>query len=241
MIIALFIIIILSLKNYESHKYNVVDQYQSLSHPKTRKQKILYITQLSFLLAILIIMCFTPMIGTITIIPGSVVATIAFIPVIIGGIVLGPMAGAILGFCAGMCSFIYWTFIEPGNLSAIMFTPFHAFPISSYWTIIICFVPRILTGYGAALFYKYSYRVINNQIVRILFACLIGSLANTLLVLFGTYFTWGEKYAMAYNMNYKQLLSAIFVIIGTNGIMEAVFAMIIGTPISKALLSIKLK
>ena len=203
---------------------------------KTKREKILFMTQLSILIAIEIIMCFTPMIGTIKIIPGSVEATIAFIPVIIGGIVLGPVAGGILGFIAGACSFVYWTFLEPGNLSAIMFTPFHAFPVSSYWTILICFVPRFLTGLLPALIFRYGNKIIPHQLLRIGISCVIAALTNTLLVLFGTYFLWGKEYASAYGMNYDQLLLAVFTIIGTNGLMEAVFSTIVGIPICKALL-----
>ena len=178
------------------------------------------------------------MIGTIKIIPGSVEATIAFIPVIVGGVVLGPVAGGILGFIAGACSFIYWTFLEPGNLSAIMFTPFHAFPIYSYWTILICFVPRFLTGLLPGLIYKYGKKILPNQILRIGISCVMAALTNTLLVLFGTYFLWGKEYASAYGMNYDQLLLAVFTIIGTNGLMEAVFSTVVGIPICKALLVI---
>lgn len=209
---------------------------------KTRKQKILFITQLAVLIAIEVLMCFTPMIGTIIIIPGSVEAQISFIPAIIASIVLGPVEGLILGFIAGACSFIYWTFVQPASMGAVMFTPFHAFSdISSWWTIIICFVPRILMGLFPGLLYKYGNKVIKNDYVRSGLACLIGSLTNTILVLFGTYFLWGRKYALASGMDYSTLLKTIFVIIGTNGLLEVVFSTIVGIPLSKALLVVTKK
>lgn len=203
---------------------------------KTRKQKILFITQLAILMAIEIIMCFTPMIGTIKIIPGSVEATISFLPAIIASIVLGPVAGSIMGGVAGACSFIYWTFVEPGNPSAMMFTPFHAFPISSYWTIIICFIPRILTGLLPGLIFNYGNKIVKNNYVRSGISCVVASLTNTLLVLFGTYFLWGKTYASALGMDYHGLLMAVFTIIGTNGVAEVLFTTIVGIPLSKALL-----
>lgn len=205
---------------------------------KTRKQKILFITQLSILMAIEIIMCFTPMIGTIKIIPGSVEATISFLPAIIASIVLGPVAGSIMGGVAGACSFVYWTFVEPLNPTAAMFTPFHAspIPVSSYWTIIICFVPRILTGLLPGLIFNYGNKIIKNNYVRSGISCVVASLTNTLLVLFGTYFLWGKTYAEGLGMNYHGLLMAIFTIIGTNGVAEVLFTTIVGIPLSKALL-----
>ena len=203
---------------------------------KTRKQKILFITQLSILMAIEIVMCFTPMIGTIKIVPGSIEATISFLPAIIASIVLGPVAGSIMGGVAGACSFIYWTFVEPGNPSAMMFTPFHALPVASYWTLVICFVPRILTGLLPGLIFNYGNKIIKNNYVRSGISCVVASLTNTLLVLFGTYFLWGKTYASALGMNYNGLLMAIFTIIGTNGIAEVLFTTIVGIPLSKALL-----
>ena len=203
---------------------------------KTRKQQIVFITQLAVLMAIEILMCFTPMIGTIKIIPGSVEATISFLPAIVASIVLGPVAGGIMGGVAGTCSFIYWTFIEPGNPSAMMFTPFHAFPISSYWTLVICFVPRILTGLLPGLIFKHGKRIIKNDYLRTGISCVVASLTNTLLVLFGTYFLWGRTYATALGMEYNALLIAIFTIIGTNGVAEVLFTTIVGIPLSKALL-----
>lgn len=203
---------------------------------KTRKQKIIFITQLAVLMAIEVLMCFMPMVGTIKIIPGSVEATISFLPAIVASIVLGPVAGAIMGGVAGTCSFIYWTFIDPGNVSAIMFTPFHAFPISSYWTLVICFIPRILTGLLPGLIYKYGNKIIKNNYVRTGISCVVASLTNTLLVLFGTYFLWGKKYALAMDMDYNALLAVIFTIIGTNGLLEVLFTTIVGIPLSKALL-----
>lgn len=230
----ILLILFLYYKQNRSRKNDLVQKPEK--RKKTKKEKILFMTQLSILIAIELLMCFTPMVGTIKIIPGSVEATIGFLPVIVGAVVLGPVAGGILGFIGGACSFIYWTFVEPGNLSAIMFTPFHAFPVSSYWTIIICFVPRFLTGLLPGLIFKYGKKIIPNQILRIAVSCVIASLTNTLLVLFGTYFLWGKEYASAYGMNYDQLLLAVFTLIGTNGLMEAIFSTIIGIPVSKALL-----
>lgn len=237
--IVLFICLLILYVYYRNNsKYKVKDYEKKKKKKMTKKEKILYITQISILLTIEIVMCFTPFIGTIKIIPGSVEATIAFLPVIIGGIVLGPLAGGILGGVAGICSFIYWTFIEPGNLSAIMFTPFHAFPIYSYWTILICIVPRFLTGFLPGLINKYASKIIPHKTLRIAICCIAASLTNTLLVLFGTYFLWGKEYASAYGLNYDQLLLAIFTLIGTNGLAEAVFSTIVGIPVCKALLTV---
>jgi uncharacterized membrane protein len=204
---------------------------------RSRHNQILFMTQLAILVGIEAIFCFTPL-GTIQI--GPIAATLAMIPVIITSLLMGPKIGGIMGFFAGLFSFTYWTFIQPSNPSAIMFTPFHTFgEISSYWTLVICFVPRTLTGIIPALIYNFFK---NNPKLNILGLCISSALAsiiNTLLVLLGTYFLWGKDYATASSIEYAALLGLIGTVILTNGIPEAIIAAIISPitvkPLSKFL------
>ena len=85
-----------------------------------KRNALIKMVQFSILLALEVIMCFTPL-GSIPI--GPMVATLAMIPVILTGILLGVGAGAAMGFFAGLFSFIVWTFISPGP-TAFVFTPF---------------------------------------------------------------------------------------------------------------------
>lgn len=115
------------------------------------RKKILFLAQFALLLAIELIFCFTPL-GSIPIVPGLVVATLAMVPVVITAILLGTGAGAAMGFVAGLCSFLVWSFITPAPTSFV-FTPIHSLPgvPHSGWSLVICFVPRILTGVVAGL------------------------------------------------------------------------------------------
>lgn len=85
------------------------------------RKKILFLAQFALLLAIELIFCFTPL-GSIPIVPGLVVATLAMVPVVITAILLGTGAGAAMGFVAGLCSFLVWSFITPAPTSFV-FTP----------------------------------------------------------------------------------------------------------------------
>lgn len=204
---------------------------------QSRHKQILFMTQLAILVGIEAIFCFTPL-GTIQI--GPIAATLAMIPVIITSLLMGPKIGGILGFCTGLFSFIYWTFIQPSNPSAIMFTPFHTYgEISSYWTIVICFIPRTLTGIIPALIYKFFKNNPKLNILGLIISSVVASVLNTLLVLFGTYFLWGESYAAASSIEFVALLGLIGTVILTNGIPEAIVAGIISPitvkPLSKFL------
>lgn len=212
----------------------------------TRSRQIFNMTTLAVLIGIEAIFCFVPILGSIQI--GPVVATLAMLPVVIVACIYGPMFGGILGFVAGLFSFIVWTFIDNANPSAMMFTPWNAITgdYHNYWTIVICFVPRILTGVFAGLTNKYLGKLFKLEekdgskkttleIVFYAIACVIGSLTNTALVLFGTYFLWGKDYALYAGMDFSLLLGVILGIVGTNGLFEAAVCGIIGTTVSKSL------
>ena len=166
-----------------------------------RHESIKRITRLAMFIAIEAIVCFVPFLGSIQI--GPVVATLAMIPVIIVGMTYGILYGSILGAVAGLFSFIWWTFIDSSNPSAMLFTPWNAYTTTyrNYWPLVICFVPRILTGTVAgglsSLFSKIMKTPTGQKkIVTLLVNVCVGiisSLVNTILVLFGTYLLWGKK------------------------------------------------
>lgn len=226
-----------------------------------RSVQIKNLTRLSMLIALEAIVCFVPFLGSIQI--GPVVATLAMIPVIIAGMTYGVKFGGILGFFAGLFSFIWWTFIDSANPSSILFTPWNAYTDTyrNYWPIIICFVPRILTGIISGVCSNSLKRIKETNLTLILFGTyfteitnknlkrkdlfiyfisgIIGSLANTFLVLFGTYLLWGKKYANLAGMDYQLLLSVILGIVGTNGLFEAIVGGIIGSIACYTLSNIK--
>ena len=90
--------------------------------------------------AIIILMAFVPYVGYINLV--VIKATIIHVPVIIGSVLLGPKKGAFLGFIFGATSLVNNTF-NPSLLS-FAFSPFYSG--GNLWSLVICFVPRILVG-----------------------------------------------------------------------------------------------
>ena len=157
---------------------------------KNRKQ-ILFLCQFSVLLAIEIIVCFTPL-GTLPSL-GMLSATLSHVPVIITAIVLGMKAGTLMGLAFGACSFIYWTFVAPGAFS-FLYTPFYTLGEYSgnFGSLLICFVPRILIGVVTALVMSGLTKLKVNKFVSATIAGVAGTLTNTLLVLGGIYLFFGN-------------------------------------------------
>jgi len=192
------------------------------------------LVKLSFFVAIIVLLAATPFLGYIPL--GFTRATIIHIPVIIGSILLGPFYGAFLGFVFGLTSLINNTF-NP-TVTSFVFTPFYSIGTSSgnFWSLVICFVPRILVGVVPYYIYKGMKKVKNNDVLALSVAGVGGSLTNTLLVMNGIYLFFGQNYAQAKNVAFSTLYGVILTVIGINGIPEAIVAGILTAAICKVLL-----
>lgn len=199
-----------------------------------RSEKTLFLTRFSILLALEMLFCFTPL-GSIPI--GPIVATLAAVPVIITGIVLGPKAGTAMGAFTGLFSFLVMTFTPPG-ITTFVFTPFYSVGEISgnAWSLVICFVPRILIGTVSGLVFQAMDRNLHpksaqgadtaktsgKRVAAYAVAALAGSLTNTVGVLGGIYIFFGVPYAEVLGMAYETLLGAVGLVVLTNGIPEAI-------------------
>lgn len=201
---------------------------------ESRRQKTLLLVQFSLLLAIEAIVCFTPL-GSLPI--GPLVATLGHIPCIVTAITLGTGAGTLMGFFMGLFSFLYWTF-NPGPL-AFVFTPFYSASMAAegnLWSLVIVFVPRILVGTGAGAVFALLNRFLKKtkfDFLSYVTAGIVGSLANTVLVLGGIYLFFGQPYAEANGIAYEALFGAMMAVVGTNGILELVLAAVCAYAICK--------
>lgn len=187
------------------------------------------ISFLSLFIAIELLMISIPFLGYIPL--GPLRATTLHIPVAIAGIVLGKKQGAFLGLVFGVSSVVINT-IQP-TLTSFVFSPFIS---GSVYSLLIAIIPRVLIGYLAGVIYE-KWKT-QNQNIAIIVASLIGSFANTLLVLGGIYFLFGYQYAHVLGMNFEKLLPYLLTIIATNGLLEACLGTIIATIVSRILIRI---
>lgn len=197
---------------------------------KARKLDVRRMTVIAMLSAISIIMSMTP-IGYVPINP-IVSLTIMHIPVIIGAIIEGPIAGAFIGFIFGATSLIR-AITGPTATNFIFMNP------------MISILPRILIGIVSYYTYILLSKGINqllqrnegndNKKLKAIPATLtgvIGTLVNTGGVLGMTYILYAQRFAEAYisaNPQAGTLNPAyiIFGIVGANAIAEAILAAII--------------
>ena len=206
--------------------------------------KTLKLVHLALLGALIVVLAFTPFIGYIPL--GVTRATIVHIPVIIGSILLGPKMGAVLGGLFGLTSFINNSFISP-NITSFTFTPLYSVGEfhGNVWSLVICFVPRILVGVVPYYVYKFVMWLFKGrkggETVSLALAGLSGALTNTLLVMNLIYFCFGEQYAAAKEKAFEGFYWVILSVIGINGVPEAIVAAILTVAICKTLFKVQKK
>ena len=191
--------------------------------------------------AIIIIMAFVPMLGYINLV--VIKATLIHVPVIIGSIVLGPKKGGFLGFVFGCTSFINNTF-NPSLLS-FAFSPFYSIGDigGNFWSIVICFVPRILVGIVPYFVYKGIKHLCKEKKagdwLALPIAGVAGAVTNTVLVMNLIYVCFRQEFAAAKSIAVDTVYGVILTIIATNGIPEAIVAAVLATAVCKALFQLK--
>ena len=197
----------------------------------TRNEKTMGLVQVALFTAIIFVLAMVPGLGYIPL--GLIRATTIHIPVIVGSIVLGPKKGALLGGMFGLTSLINNT-ISP-TVTSFVFSPILATEMmglkGAVMSFVICFIPRILIGIVPYYVYggirKMMKKGKSSLTVALGVAGVAGSLTNTLLVMNLIYFLFGEEYAVAKGMAIETLYESIIIIIGTNGVPEAIVASIL--------------
>lgn len=132
--------------------------------------KVHQITLTAILAAIIVLMAFTP-IGYLRI--GVVSITFLTIPVVVGGMVLGPLYGGLLGAVFGLTSLA----------QCFMGDPFGAalFSLSPVCTIVACLAPRICIGAVAGFLFPLLQRLDRTGLVSFVLTAIAGALTNTVL------------------------------------------------------------
>ena len=127
-----------------------------------------WLTQLALLVAVLLVMNYTPL-GYLQVGPLSM--SLLTIPVAIGAMTLGPVAGAILGGVFGTTSFVS-ALRTPSVMSAAML---QASPVGTFIT---CFVARVLVGLCAGWVYIGIKKLLPKNTKL---CCAVGAVATPLL------------------------------------------------------------
>ena len=198
-----------------------------------KKMDTRYMATLAMFCGILLVMGVTG----IGFIPLPVIkATTMHIPVILGAILLGPAAGAVLGGVFGLCSI--WANTTSPGLLAFAFSPFmttEGLPgvLKSLWIALGC---RILLGVIAGWLWKGLKKVLKQDYLALPVTAAVSTICHTVLVMGSIYLLLAQQYAQAKNVAITAVFGLVMGTVTASGIPEAIIAAVLVTVIGKALL-----
>ena len=199
---------------------------------KTKKHDTRWMVSVALMGAIIIVLANTPL-GMIQL--PIIKATTVHIPVIIGAILLGPSAGAILGAVFGICSLISNTMAP--TLLSFAFSPFLSTTgipgaLKAIWISVGC---RILIGVVAGWLWVLFTKIKLNQFIALPIVGFVGSMVNTVTVMGSIYFLFAQQYAEAKEVALTAVFGLVMGTVTASGIPEAIAAAILVLALGKVL------
>ena len=199
---------------------------------KTKKHDTRWMVSVALMAAIVIVLANTPL-GMIQL--PIIKATTVHIPVILGAILLGPGAGAILGAVFGICSLVSNTMAP--TLLSFAFSPFLSTTgipgaLKAIWISVGC---RILIGVAAGWLWVLFTKIKLNQFIALPIVGFVGSMVNTVTVMGSIYFLFAQQYAEAKEVALTAVFGLVMGTVTASGIPEEIAAAILVLALGKVL------
>lgn len=193
--------------------------------------KVGRLARMALLVAIIILLTFTPL-GYITL--PFIAATTIQMPVIIGAVMMGPMAGLALGIAFGL-SALCKVLMMPGAdpvATAILSYNFFLYAV-------IAIVPRGLMGWlSGLLFAGLNKTLLNQRLISYGITGFVGSMLNTVFYLGSLWMMASGIVAEVYSMDISGVGAMVMTVAATAGIPEAIVSCVIVAAVCRALQAI---
>ena len=194
-----------------------------------------WLTSVALMAAIGILFANTPL-GMIQL--PVIKATTVHIPVILGAILLGPLAGSILGGVFGICSMISNTTVP--TLLSFAFSPFMSMTgipgaAKAVWISVGC---RILIGLISGWLWILLKKCKVNTMIALPITGFAGAMTNTVFVMGSIYFLLAKEYAAAKSVAIDAVWGLVIGTVTASGIPEAIAAAVLVALIGKVLLKV---
>ncbi|MGL5695049.1 MAG: ECF transporter S component [Peptostreptococcaceae bacterium] len=190
---------------------------QTSTRRKVNPKKMAIIGMLS---AISMMLSMVPFLGYIQI--GPIAITTMCIPVIIAGIMEGPMAGMIVGFMFGATS-MFRAFSNPVGINFVFMNP------------LVSIMPRLIIGVIAYYSFKLVMKASKNAYISGLVSGAIASFTNTAGVLTMIYVLYAQRYAEALGEHASAAKTLLIATATTNGIAEAIGGALVVSAVASVL------
>lgn len=194
---------------------------------KTKKLSTKQLTVLGLMIAVLVLMSYTPL-GYLNI--GPLAITFNMIPVAIAAIDCGPLGGAVLGAVFGLTSF--GQCIGIGGVSAMGATLFSISPLLAF---IQRFVPRFLDGWLLGYLFRWLRKVTKNTTLAGYITGFLSAFLNTVFFMVALVVLFGNTEYVKNLIGGRNIIVFICAFVGVNAICEMISATILTGVISVAL------
>ncbi|MCL2488463.1 MAG: ECF transporter S component [Oscillospiraceae bacterium] len=201
------------------------------------KSRTLKMAEMSMLTAIILILGLIPP-GYIQI--GVMKLTLLQIPVAVGAIMIGPLAGLFLGGVFGLTSFIQCLGMDAFGVAMLALNPFY--------TVVLCMVPRLLMGWLTGMVFYGLKRYERFRIISGGVTCLSGAVFNTVFFMSALMLLFGrgtvidvltplyDGHVPSGLLNAENIIIFCAVFIGVNAVIEAIVCTVLGSAIAPALM-----
>lgn len=184
-----------------------------------KDKKILKLTEIAILTALIVVMSFTP-IGYLNY--GLIAITFLMIPVAVGGIVIGPGASAVLGLVFGITSIAQAFGINEFGTLLMTINPFGTF--------VVLVVARVLAGFLCGVVYKGMEKICKAMPVNMAVASFSASAFNTVFYVGFILLFFGNDSEVG-----SIVWASLTIILLLNAVVEAIACTIVGTAVGVAL------
>ena len=183
--------------------------------------------QLALFIAIIFVMRIT---GLTRIPIGPLYMTLSMIPIAIGAMLIGPAGGAVLGLVYG-CTSLY----DAITGASVMTGAF--FQISPVHTVLLCVGTRVLVGFLTGWLFRAVHKIDRTKTVSYFIGGLLAPVLNTVLFMgYIVLFFYHTEFVqnMVVKLGASGPLMLIVLMVGVQGIVEAVTGLVIGGGVTKA-------
>lgn len=159
--------------------------------------------------------------------------TFLTLPVAVGGALLGPAAGAILGTVFGLSSFVTCFTGDPLGAILVSIQPIYMFAV--------CVVPRVLCGVLPALVCRRLHRSDRRAWLAFGSACLLTPLINTVGFLGSMWLFYADDFVHSaalidlFGEAVASIVTLFVTLAGVNALLEAAVGVVVGTAVCKVL------
>ncbi len=189
-----------------------------------RSTKTIKMAQMAILIAIVLVMAFTPL-GYLKV----GVLEITFIPIVVAvaASVLGPAAGAVIGTVFGLTSFYQCFGMNVFGAGLLSINPLYTF--------IVCVPTRTLCGFLPGLIFKALAKLDKERKLSYYVSSLLVAVCNTVLFVGAIIlFFWNTDFLQSYNPAGANVFLFFVAFVGINAVVECLTTMAAGGIVGKA-------